>query len=1661
MPISIDTSVSPYHDDYDENKNYYKILFRPGVAVQTRELNQMQTMLQKQIERFGDNVLKKGTIIDGCDITFHSTFPYVKIRDVQTDGAPVNVNQYIGYYVKNEANIAPLVAAVQTVIDGYESRAPDLKTLYLRYISTGYANIAGVSTEQVAFSSNQSLTVYDPEAPIELITSFNDSAGFSNTDSVVILSAIAVQNSTGGKDFANNFYVGDHINDGTANVQVVGVDSTSNSESVILRIRPRAVDLQTTNSLHWSLYVNTSVQSTNAAPSDIATISDIIGSGASAILRTGAQGEVASLTVTSGGSGYYTLPTVSIASNGATTSQITTANLVPQTYLTKIAVANDSVFSVGTGYAMSVGKGIIYQKGYFSRVNEHLVVVDKYANTPDAIVVGFDTTEEIINSNQDPSLLDNSTGEPNETAPGANRLQLEPILVVKTKAEAEANTDFLSIAEFSNGNPYKQNRQTVYNIIGNEMARRTYEESGNYVVDQFILASKAANNISEEASSFKIQIDPGVAYVNGKRIETTLSYESSISKGTDTFIASNATVSLNYGNYIRVSELSGVFKFNIGDLITLYPAAGTYYSAGLAGTVPTVGSLGTSLGTARIRSLVYESGTPGTAECVYRLYLFDIRVATARNFGLVRSVFYNGTIKGIADVVPEGGLAVLKDNNLSSLLYYAGSPAVKTGNSFSYVYRTINDTGDIKLAANGIVTIAATGSETFPYTASGDLSTSQENDIIITPLANVEASANIAGSISCNTTSPQVNGSATSFTSTIRAGDFIKIANTVSSEIRQVSRVANDTVLILTTNGANYSTANAKIFFPSGAPISLSRETRTANVDSNSNNLTINVGLAVNTETNVAVAYNVRAANVTPVVKTVNRNRYVRLQLSNNAVSNTGPWVLGIPDVFRLGGVYVGPDNTFAPEAGTDITSDFYIDHNQTENYYGISYLFRKAGAVTPITTSDFLLVKLDHFTDSGEGLKAPGAAGTYAINDGITLVSSSSTINTLEIPEVFSTKGIYYDLRDQFDFRPRSANTVAANTNPADAPINPVEPSNSARFTSTDKKFPAPDSSLTGVIEYYQGRVDRVVIDENNDFHIIKGTPGANEAPSAPNNALTINTLNISPYPSHPFKLSAPTVEFADASIVNEKYTNERLKKYRIQTPIDNNQRKILQPRGYTMVDIGKLERRISDLEYYVQFTLVEALVQKKNIPSSANSNLDRAKFGFFVDSFDNYNYSDLDNPNYNAVIIDGFLSPKVNQINLPLKSVLNTDKINLPYIEKSLVTQQQATDGPLVPSGGTGGTNPGTGTITVTPVANTAANTEITQTITSIIQNNKTTARSDNGSVYEEFYYTMSQQTGPVNFYLNARDNNMAAEVFQSISSGGPWNSIITSASAGAITTTDINTRGLNGLNGNRKIEHPGSLVRKSYGPVGFFLEDQFKLTWTHNPTNGWYYKIRIYKGKNHGAEGAKGTFGYKLFYPIDSTVNAVTPINGFTPTTNYTLPYVGTFLHTGDLRVLTDMYWEFNPTTPVIPPVFNNMSVSGEQAFNITVTGLKPNTSHRFYFEGQDLTHKTKQEGQILGAGLMTNASGALTFVFYYHPEINSLTQMSSDAAAVTQSTSVKSIRLVNSDGSSSVSSTIQIQSHVKDGFNTPITSGSSVSFAGDDTLNSPYYNTFSLL
>jgi len=70
-------NIPPYYDDFDETNEYYRVLFRPGVGVQTREMNQLQSILQNQISKVGDHLFKDGSLVIPGQVQYNDKLKYI------------------------------------------------------------------------------------------------------------------------------------------------------------------------------------------------------------------------------------------------------------------------------------------------------------------------------------------------------------------------------------------------------------------------------------------------------------------------------------------------------------------------------------------------------------------------------------------------------------------------------------------------------------------------------------------------------------------------------------------------------------------------------------------------------------------------------------------------------------------------------------------------------------------------------------------------------------------------------------------------------------------------------------------------------------------------------------------------------------------------------------------------------------------------------------------------------------------------------------------------------------------------------------------------------------------------------------------------------------------------------------------------------------------------------------------------------------------------------------------------------------------------------------------------------------------------------------------------------------------------------------------------
>ena len=81
MAQNTNLNIAPYFDDFDKNKGFLKVLFKPGFPVQARELTTLQTLLQDQIDTFGQGVYKEGSMVVPGGITLNKKVPCILIQN--------------------------------------------------------------------------------------------------------------------------------------------------------------------------------------------------------------------------------------------------------------------------------------------------------------------------------------------------------------------------------------------------------------------------------------------------------------------------------------------------------------------------------------------------------------------------------------------------------------------------------------------------------------------------------------------------------------------------------------------------------------------------------------------------------------------------------------------------------------------------------------------------------------------------------------------------------------------------------------------------------------------------------------------------------------------------------------------------------------------------------------------------------------------------------------------------------------------------------------------------------------------------------------------------------------------------------------------------------------------------------------------------------------------------------------------------------------------------------------------------------------------------------------------------------------------------------------------------------------------------------------------
>ena len=150
MAQNTNLNVTPYYDDYDKTKNFYRVLFRPGFPIQARELTTMQSILQNQVENVGSHLFKDGSMVIPGQVGYDLNVDAIQLQesflgaDVENYRAQLNDKIITGLTSGVKAKVLFSISATESN-KGYI-------TLYVKYIESG-----GAQNNQETFSNNEQL----------------------------------------------------------------------------------------------------------------------------------------------------------------------------------------------------------------------------------------------------------------------------------------------------------------------------------------------------------------------------------------------------------------------------------------------------------------------------------------------------------------------------------------------------------------------------------------------------------------------------------------------------------------------------------------------------------------------------------------------------------------------------------------------------------------------------------------------------------------------------------------------------------------------------------------------------------------------------------------------------------------------------------------------------------------------------------------------------------------------------------------------------------------------------------------------------------------------------------------------------------------------------------------------------------------------------------------------------------------------------------------------------------------------------------------------------------------------------------------------------------------------------------------------------------------
>jgi len=1192
MPQNTNFNVSPYNDDFNENKNFNKILFKPGTAIQARELTTLQTILQNQIERFGSYLFKEGAKVIPGQTGYDPRYEYVQI-DATFFGISVfnYTDKLIGTTIRGETS--GITAKVIKVIDANESERNN-NTLYIRYIKSSNNDF-----ETIRFLNGE-----------RLITE-------------------------------------DGIEYGLTEIKANSAFATCISEN-----------------------------------------------------------------------------------------------------------------STGTGSAAFIEDGIYFIRGYFVKVLKDNILLDQYGKKP-SYRIGLLISEDIVTSFDDPSLNDNSQGFSNFAAPGADRFKLSTTFIKKEINEFD-DENFIELMRIENGVLLNFVKNTELNLIRDELARRTYDESGDYYVTPFEVDIKESlNNLEYNRGVYKenqltsqgnipsedlytLQISPGKAFVQGFEIEKTSTTYFDVKKPEVSNTVDTYRLPFSYGNKLILDNVSGSPTIGFGVTTVLSLRSDRVGLTSL--TAP-----GSEIGKARCYDFKLKDAAYSDKDTDFEIFLYDIDTHTQVTIGSSITLSVPALIQG--NNSGSKGYLNSSINNAKVLTLNSVSGSFIVGESISVngisSSPTISSITDFSL--DNVKSLFSTvGVNTFSadlkLTGIFPLGTEQ-----LTFSAQSSGVSTVTGSITSKFASQLKIGDILSYTrpgfSTVTFNKVLTIGTTLNSvTVSGVATVQNlydgqvPTATLTTpvklnipelsdtesatffqtlpnTNISNINLDNSQLVFRKSYAASVSSNgcviiesdvdsvfedydeeryvltysngkieplsSGKVSISGNGKTLTLSQ-LTIATDANAKLIATLRKIKINSKSKVLTRCEKLTINKSSNPTSGSNANTtlndgltyssvyglriqdkdisLGKAEVLRVHAVFESDDNNdpiiptltliningsllnaaqgdlitgsssyaVGRVISTTVNTITFVYKNDREFELGESITLKLSqitGSISSIIIGNKDILQNSFVVDTGERLEFLDF-GRLVRKDSASIPSKRLSIiydfystPTSDDGEFFSYLSwpsgvvnfnvdmprIGFNIKhsDVIDFRPKVSDYSNTNFSPFQYESR-VFPNNGSSVTST----PVTGESIILGYSYRLPRTDKLLLSKGGEFQLVSGEPSDNPLPPIlSDNSFEVGSFTLLPYAYN-----------ASRDIQFNKTKHKR----------------------YQMKDIGRLESRIKNIEFYTQLSLLESDTQNLSIKDPLTG-LDRFKNGIFVDNFKSHESHNVKSRDFKASIdkAEGELRP------------------------------------------------------------------------------------------------------------------------------------------------------------------------------------------------------------------------------------------------------------------------------------------------------------------------------------------------------------------------------------------------------------------------------------